>query len=73
MVNSIQHLADQRVLNRYVIDNDLNCLPWDFNLEIDESKNKLESSLSIMMIKASITYLLRALMIKSNGQSNGNK
>ena len=73
MVNSIQHLADQRVLNRYVIDNDLNCLPWDFNLETDESKNKLESSLSITMIKASITYLLRTLMIKNNGQSNSNK
>ena len=60
-------------MSRYVIDNDLNCLPWDFDLEIDESKNKLESSLSIMMIKASVTYLLHVLMIKSNGQSNGNK
>jgi len=26
-----------------------------------------------MMIKASITYLLHVLMIKSNGQSNSNK
>ena len=66
-------LQTREVLNRYVIDNDLNCLPWDFNLETVESKNKLESSLSIMIIKASITYLLRALMIKSNGQSNDNK
>ena len=66
-------LQTREVLNRYVIDNNLNCLPWDFNLETDESKNKLESSLSIMIIKASITYLLRTLMIKNNGQSNNNK
>ena len=39
----------------------------------DESKNKLEPSFSIMMIQASITHLLLALMIKSNGQSNVNK
>ena len=39
----------------------------------NESKNKPESSLSIMTIKAIVTHLLRALMIKSNGQSNGNK
>ena len=60
-------------MNRYVIDHDLNCPPWDFDFETDESKNKLESSLSIVMIKASVTYLLRALMIKSNGWSNDNK
>ena len=36
-------------------------------MDIDESKNKLESSFSIITTQASITYLLCALMIKSNG------
>lgn len=40
---------------------------------IDESKNNLGSSFSLMMIKASVIYLLHILMMKCNGWSNGNK
>ena len=40
---------------------------------VDESKNKLQSSLPIMMIKVGVTHLLHALMMKSNEWSNGNK
>lgn len=40
---------------------------------IDESKNNLGSSFSLMTIKASVIYLLHILMMKCNGWSNGNK
>ena len=36
----------------------------------DKLKNDQGSSFPLMTIKASITYLLHALMMKRNGQSN---
>ena len=39
----------------------------------DEPKNNLGLSFPLMIIKGSVTHLLRALMIKCNEQSNSNK
>ena len=47
-------------------------LSW-FEMSFDESENNLGSSLPLMTIKVSVTHLLRALIMKCNGWSNGNK
>ena len=39
----------------------------------DESKNELESTFPIMTMLTSVIHLLRALMIRRNGWSNGKK
>lgn len=44
-----------------------------FCLDYDELENNLGSSFPIMTIKASITHLSHALMMKRNGRKTGNK
>ena len=50
--------------------------PIDANMNkgvANELENNLGSSLPLMTIKASVTHLLHALMMKRNGRSNNNK
>ena len=66
-----------RTIVQFVQELDLHNSIFEGDLKIsvfaDESKNKLQSSLPIMMIKVGVTHLLHALMMKSNEWSNGNK
>ena len=59
-----------RTIVQFVQELDLHNSIFEGDLKIsvfaDESKNKLQSSLPIMMIKVGVTHLLHALMMKSN-------
>ena len=41
-------------------------------MDVDESENNLGSLFPLMTIKANVTHLLHALMMKRNGRSNSN-